>query len=40
MKVLHPGGKLPEDNNNCSIVVRLEYGKNSFLLTGDAAFEK
>ncbi|MDP8247712.1 MAG: helix-hairpin-helix domain-containing protein [Candidatus Tritonobacter lacicola] len=39
MKVLHPGGKLPEDNNNCSIVVRVEYGKNSFLLTGDAALE-
>lgn len=30
---------LYEDTNNCSIVVKLTYGKISFLFTGDAAFE-
>ena len=39
LEVLHPGAVLPEDNNNCSVVVRLTYGDTSFLLTGDAAFE-
>ncbi|MCX6354184.1 MAG: helix-hairpin-helix domain-containing protein [Candidatus Aureabacteria bacterium] len=30
---------LYEDTNNCSVVVKLTYGKISFLFTGDAAFE-
>lgn len=30
---------LHEDTNNCSIVIKLTYGKISFLFTGDAAFE-
>ena len=31
--------RLFDDNNNCSIVLRLKYGKASFLFTGDAEEE-
>lgn len=37
LEVLHPGTSLPDDNtNNSSIVVRVTYGNNRFLFTGDA----
>ncbi|MDI7246549.1 MAG: ComEC/Rec2 family competence protein [Bacillota bacterium] len=35
-RILHPTEPLPENMNDCSVVVRLEYGKVSFLFTGDA----
>jgi len=35
LKVLHPGEDSPGDLNNSSVVLRLEVGKVSFLLTGD-----
>jgi len=43
LTVLHPGpvpltGTDSDDNNNC-IVLRLDYGRTSFLLTGDAERE-
>ena len=34
--ILAPNGTSYEDANNYSIVIKLEYGNNSFLLTGDA----
>ncbi|MBZ0312412.1 MBL fold metallo-hydrolase [Clostridium butyricum] len=34
--ILAPNGSTYEDANNYSIVIKLEYGNNSFLFTGDA----
>lgn len=34
--ILAPNGTSYEDANNYSIVIKLEYGNNSFLFTGDA----
>lgn len=34
--ILAPNGKTYTDANNYSIVIKLEYGNNSFLFTGDA----
>lgn len=34
--ILHPSSVLPDRNNDCSIMVKLRYGKESFLFTGDA----
>ena len=36
LDVLHPAGKASMDVNNQSIVLRLRYGKATFLFTGDA----
>ncbi len=37
IEVLNPSHELPDDNpNNASIVVRLSFGHNKFLFTGDA----
>ncbi len=37
--ILHPSDRLLESPNNCSIVVKLVYGDESFLFTGDAEEE-
>ncbi len=37
--ILHPSARLLESPNNCSIVVKLMYGDESFLFTGDAEEE-
>jgi competence protein ComEC len=36
LQVLHPGDKLVQNMNENSVVLRLEYGKISFLFMGDA----
>jgi competence protein ComEC len=36
LQIIHPGSRLPGNNNDCSIVARLTYGGQSFLFTGDA----
>ncbi len=38
-EILHPSEPLPENMNDCSIVIRLRYGKVGFLFTGDAERE-
>ncbi len=38
-KILAPREKYIDDENNSSIVLRIEYGKTSFLFTGDAELE-
>ncbi|MFH1037148.1 MAG: MBL fold metallo-hydrolase [PVC group bacterium] len=37
--IMHPSYRLLESPNNCSIVVKLVYGDESFLFTGDAEEE-
>lgn len=43
LTVLHPGPELligtPPDDNNNAIVLRLDYGETSILLTGDAEYD-
>ncbi|NLG79988.1 MAG: MBL fold metallo-hydrolase [Firmicutes bacterium] len=39
VRILHPSEPLPENMNDCSVVIRLQYGKVGFLLTGDAETE-
>ena len=39
MEVVHPSEPLPDDPNNASVVLRLTYGRVSFLLTGDIGRE-
>lgn len=39
MKVLHPSSPSSSDLNNASVVVRVTFGKTSFMLTGDAESE-
>ncbi len=36
LQIIHPGSRLPGNNNDCSVVARLTYGSQSFLFTGDA----
>ena len=38
-RILHPSEPLPENMNDCSVVIRLQYGKVGFLFTGDAERE-
>ncbi|NPV51931.1 MAG: MBL fold metallo-hydrolase [Firmicutes bacterium] len=35
-RILSPAEPLPEDANNCSVVMRIEYGNIALLLVGDA----
>jgi competence protein ComEC len=39
IEVLHPGETLPEEANNASLVLKVSYGQQSFLFTGDAELE-
>lgn len=39
MKILHPDSPSRHDLNNASIVVKIDFGRVSFLLTGDAGSE-
>lgn len=39
VRILHPSEPLPENMNDCSVVIRLQYGKVGFLFTGDAERE-
>ncbi|MEW6105782.1 MAG: ComEC/Rec2 family competence protein [Bacillota bacterium] len=39
VRILHPSEPLPESMNDCSVVIRLQYGKVGFLFTGDAERE-
>lgn len=34
--LIHPSSRLPSKNNDCSIMLRLRYGSQTFLFTGDA----
>ena len=39
MLIVHPSSRLLDSPNNCSIIAKVSYGKESFLFTGDAEKE-